>query len=54
MIECKRELSFELKMKELGLMHYFIGLEVWKSPSEIFLSQEKYVVKLLERSGMIE
>ena len=27
--QCKRELTFEFKMKDLGLMHYFLGLEVW-------------------------
>ena len=26
--QCKRELAFELEMKDLGLMHYFLGLEV--------------------------
>ena len=41
-------------MKDPGLMHYFLGLEVWQRPSDIFLSQGKYVVKLLERSGMVE
>ena len=40
-------------MKDLGLMHYFLGLEVWQRPGEIFLSQGKYVVKLLERFGMV-
>ena len=54
MIECKRELASEFKMKDLGLMHYFLGLEVWQRPSEIFLSLGQYVVKLLERFGMIE
>ena len=24
-------------MKDLGLMHYFLGLEVWQSPERIFL-----------------
>jgi hypothetical protein len=40
-------------MKDLGLMHYFLGLEVWTKPVEIFLSQGKYVVDLLCRFGML-
>lgn len=41
-------------MKYIGLIHYFLGLEVWKKSGEVFLSQGKYVVKLLERFGMSE
>lgn len=41
-------------MKDLGLMHYFVGLEVWQKLGKVFLSQRKYVVKLLKRFGMVE
>ena len=28
-VGCKRELSLEFEMKDLGLMNYFLKLEVW-------------------------
>ena len=29
-VGCKRDPSLEFEMKDLGLMHYFFGLEVWQ------------------------
>jgi hypothetical protein len=28
-IQCKKELASEFDMKDLALMHYYLGLEVW-------------------------
>jgi hypothetical protein len=36
---CKQQLASEFEMKDLGLIHYFLGLEVWQCEDEIFLSQ---------------
>jgi hypothetical protein len=44
---CNRELTSTFKMKDLGLMHYFLGLEVWERPNDIFLIQGKYTVEIL-------
>ena len=53
-MESKKKLAEEFEMKYLGLMHYFLGLEVWKSSEEIFLNQGKYVVEILKRFNMLE
>jgi hypothetical protein len=34
-VKCKRALSSEFEMKDLGMMHYFLGLEMWKRTDEI-------------------
>ena len=50
--QCKRELTSEFEMKDLELVHYFLGLEDWKNPGNIFLTQGKYVGYILQRFGM--
>ena len=52
--ECKKNLATRFHMKYLGMMHYFLGLEVWKFPNEIFLNQGKYVVEILKIGGMLD
>jgi hypothetical protein len=52
--QTKREVSEEFEMKDLGLMHYIFGLEVWQNPGEIFLSQSKYAIDILRRFGMMD
>jgi hypothetical protein len=52
--QCKRELTSEFEMKDLGLMHYYLGLEVWQKSGEIFLGQGKYIITILQRFGMMD
>ena len=35
-------------------MHYYLGLEVWQEPNEIYLGQGKYVIEILKRFDMME
>jgi hypothetical protein len=41
-------------MKDLGLMHYYLGLEVWQKRGEVFLGQGKYAIKILQKFGMMD
>eukprot|EP00253_Pinus_taeda_P018696 PITA_18696 len=50
--DCKKNLEIEFDMKDLGLMHYFLGLEVWQQNCEIFLGQGRYASKILKRLRM--
>lgn len=34
---CKKQQAIVFDMKDIGLMHNYLGLEVWKKPSEIYL-----------------
>jgi hypothetical protein len=49
----KEEMAAAFKMSDLGLLHYYPGLEVKKSVSGISLSQCAYAMKILEMSDMI-
>ena len=40
-------------MKDLGMMHYFVGMEVWQNADGISLGQGKYAVDLLKRFRMM-
>ena len=41
-------------MKDLGMMHYFLGMEVWQNVDGISLGQGKYVVEILKRFKMMD
>jgi hypothetical protein len=49
-----KKLATKFKMKELGMMHYFLGLEVWQKLDQIFLNQRKYIVEILKRFRMMD
>eukprot|EP00253_Pinus_taeda_P001980 PITA_01980 len=50
--DCKKNLATEFDMKDLGRMHYFLGLEVWQQKGEIFLGQGRYATEILKRFRM--
>ena len=50
--DCKSNLALEFEMKDLGLMHYFLGLEVWQRDGCFFIGYGKYGVEILKRFSM--
>ena len=52
--DTKRKIVAEFKMKDLDMMHYFLGMEVWQNTDGIFLKQGNYVVEILKRFGMMD
>ena len=52
--DTKINLAIEFKMKDLGMMHYFIGMYLWQNVDGIFLGQGKYAIEILKRFGMMD
>lgn len=48
------ELKSEFSMKDLGSVHYFLGIQIQSTDIELFLSQERYAQKLLQKMGMLD
>ena len=49
-----QDLKQEFALKDLGDLHYFLGIEVSKVKDGIVLSQGKYASELLQRVGMTQ
>jgi hypothetical protein len=50
--ECKLGISSEFGMSDIGLMQFFLGMEVWQEEGHIFLEQGNYVTDILSRFYM--
>jgi hypothetical protein len=48
----EKDMMKTFKMINLGLMHYFLGIEISQENEEIFISQKKYTESLLKKFQM--
>jgi hypothetical protein len=51
-VDYKRSLASEFEMKDIRLMHYFLGMEVRKEDGHVFLGQGKCATDILNRFQM--
>jgi hypothetical protein len=47
-----KKLSLEFAIKDLGDLHYFIGIEVIRNKEELLMMQEGYACDILQRVNM--
>jgi hypothetical protein len=47
------QLREEFDVKDLGDLHYFLGIEVVRKCDELVLTQKKYVANLLRKTNML-
>ena len=52
-MKLKGRLGRAFEVKDLGLLRYFLGIEIARSSKGIILSQRKYVLDLLAETGML-
>ena len=52
--QIKKELQTAFEMTDLGLLHYYLRVEVKQREGSIFISQAKYISRLLKKFGMEE
>ena len=48
----KEEMMKKYEMSDLGLLHYFLGIEICQNEDGIFISQKKYAKTILKKFGM--
>jgi Reverse transcriptase (RNA-dependent DNA polymerase) len=49
----KEKLKQNFDIKDLGLLKYFLGIEIAHSPKGLFISQRKYTLDLLKETGKL-
>lgn len=49
----KKVLSREFKIKDIGTLRYFLGMEVARFEKSVVVSQRKYILVLLKENGIL-
>lgn len=50
--QARQDLQSKFKMKDLGELNFFLGIEVARSQEGIVMSQRKYALELMVKDGL--
>lgn len=50
--EFRREMMMKYEMSDLGLLYYFLGMEIYQDDDGVFISQKNYAEKVLKKFRM--
>jgi len=53
LVDLKNKLASELQIKDLGVLKYFLRMVFARSKKGIFVNKMKYVIDLLEKTGLL-
>ena len=53
-IQRLKHLFSHFHTKDLGKLKYFLGIEIAQSKSDVVMNQRKYVLEILEETGMLD
>ena len=48
----RNEMMKKYEMSDMGLLHYFLGIEVYQEEDGVFICQKRYVEHILKKFGM--
>jgi hypothetical protein len=51
--EFKKDMVNKYEMSDMGLLHYFLGIEVYQDKEEVFISQRMYAENFLRKFRMV-
>ena len=54
MCDLKEALGNRFKMKDLGVLHYCLGIEITQDGECLRLNQKQYILRMLEKFGMLD
>ncbi|GJR44849.1 retrovirus-related pol polyprotein from transposon TNT 1-94 [Tanacetum coccineum] len=50
----KQQLNDKFNIKDLGPLHYYLGIEFFKNTTGLAMSQRKYATELITHAGLLE